>query len=346
MSRGRFARQSLLASLITVAALMASASPAEAAVTIGQVDPSIPPAMSSCAGVVPQAMAQPSVTSGNSYVVPATVPQGAITSWTHNAFGAATQPVTMKIFRLVAGTTYRVVGHDGPRTLSGPGPITFSGISVPVQAGDVLGLNAGTGTGFVQCMFVATGDTMLYANPSDAADGQEVTFTTVPDRRPNILAVVEPDCDKDGFGDESQDPDLSSCAPGTTPTGPITGPGGTPVTCKGLNATILGTEGNDVRTGSQGQDVIVALGGNDTLSGVAGNDVICGGKGNDTLRGGQGNDFLSGQKGSDKLLGKKGNDKLSGKKGNDRLKGGGGKDICKGGKGTDTASKCEVEQSI
>lgn len=177
---------------VASSALACSASPANASVTIGQLDPSIPPAMSSCAGVVPQAMAQPSVTSGNSYVIPAAVRQGAITSWTHNAFSAATQPVTMKIFRLVDGTTYRVVGHDGPRTLSGPGLITFSGISVPVQAGDVLGLNAGTGSGFVQCMFVATGDTMLYANPSDAADGQEVTFTTVADRRPNISAVVEP----------------------------------------------------------------------------------------------------------------------------------------------------------
>jgi Ca2+-binding RTX toxin-like protein len=257
----------------------------------------------------------------------------------------------MKVFRLIGGTTYRVVGHEGPRTLSGPGLITFSGISVPVQAGDVLGLNAGTGSGFVQCMFVASGDTMLYASPSDAADGQEVTFTTVPDRRPNVSAVVEPDCDNDGLGDETQDSDLSTCAPGTTPTGPA--PGGH--TCKGLPATIVGTDGSDVRTGSQGRDVIAGLGGNDNLSGLGGNDVICGAKGNDTLRGGQGKDQLLGQKGKDNLLGNKGKDKLSGKKGNDRLKGAGGKDKLKGGGGSDTciggkandkASKCEVEKSI
>ena len=181
--------------LTVVVAALSMAGPlslAGASVTIGQTDPQIPPPMSSCAGVVAQAMAQPTVTSGNSYVVPATVQQGAITAWSHNAFSAANQPVTMKVFRLVGGTTYRVVGHDGPRTLSGPGLVTFSGISVPVQAGDVLGLNSGTGSGFVQCMFVAAGDTMLYANPSDAADGQEVAFTTVPDRRPNISAVVAP----------------------------------------------------------------------------------------------------------------------------------------------------------
>jgi Ca2+-binding RTX toxin-like protein len=313
--------RTLSAAALVLLTLAAGASPAGAAVTIGQLDPSIPPAMSSCSGVVPQAMAQPSVTSGNSYVVPATVRQGAITSWTHNAFGAATQPVTMKVFRLVAGTTYRVVGHDGPRTLSGPGLITFAGISVPVQAGDVLGLNAGTGSGFVQCMFVATGDTMLYANPSDAADGQDVTFTTIPDRRPNISAVVEPDCDNDGLGDETQDSNLSTCA---APTGPA--PGGH--ICKGKPATIVGTERNDVRTASLGPDVIVGLGGSDTLSGFGGNDLICGGAGKDSLRGGKGKDTLLGQKGRD------------------ALKGGGSRDFCKGGKGTDSASKCEVERSI
>jgi Ca2+-binding RTX toxin-like protein len=201
-----------------------------------------------------------------------------------------------------------------------------------VQAGDVLGLNAGTGSGFVQCMFVAAGDTMLYANPSDAADGQEVTFTTVPDRRPNISAVVEPDCDNDHLGDETQDSDLSSCAPGTIPP---PAPGAAVATCKGLPATIVGTDGNDVRTGSQGQDVIAGLEGNDTLSGLAGNDLICGGKGKDKLKGGAGNDQLSGQKGNDKLYGQKGNDKLSGKAGKDVLKGGPGKDKLKGGAGKD-----------
>jgi Ca2+-binding RTX toxin-like protein len=320
---GMLMRRFSLAIVMAAAALTASASTANGAVTIGQTDPSIPPAMSSCAGVNPQAMAQPSVTSGNSYVAPA---DGTITSWSHNAFSAATQPVTMKLFRLVGGTTYRVVGHDGPRTLSGPGLVTFSGISVPVQAGDVLGLNAGTGSGFVQCMFPAPGDTMLYANPSDAADGQEVTFTTIPDRRPNISAVVEPDCDKDGLGDETQDKDISSCAPGA---------GG--ATCKGNRGTIVGTPGNDVRSGTPGRDVMVGLAGSDRLSGLAGKDLICGGAGKDKLRGGPGNDFLSGQKGNDKLVGQKGKDKLSGKK---------GKDVCVGGAGTDKAKGCENTKSI
>jgi hypothetical protein len=110
-----------------------------------------------------------------------------------------------------------------------------------------------------------------------------------------------------------------------TPTAPR--PAAAP-TCKGKPATIVGTQGNDVRKGTSGKDVIVGLGGNDTLSGLAGKDLICGGAGKDKLKGGPGSDTLLGQAGKD------------------ALKGGGAKDICKGGKGNDSAAKCEVEKSI
>jgi Ca2+-binding RTX toxin-like protein len=124
-------------------------------------------------------------------------------------------------------------------------------------------------------------------------------------------ADVEPDCDKDGLGDETQDQNLSTCP-----------------TCKGKRATIVGTNGNDVRSGTPGRDVIVGLGGQDKLSGNAGNDLVCGGKGKDNLYGGKGKDALLGQGAKDKLHG------------------GGGKDTCKGGKGNDSATACEVEKSI
>jgi Ca2+-binding RTX toxin-like protein len=90
-----------------------------------------------------------------------------------------------------------------------------------------------------------------------------------------------------------------------------------PPTCKGKPATIVGTNGNDLRKGRSGKDVIVGLGGNDKLSGLAGSDVICGGSGKDTLKGGKGND---------KLFGEAGKDTLKGGPGKDKLKGGAGKD--------------------
>jgi Ca2+-binding RTX toxin-like protein len=88
-------------------------------------------------------------------------------------------------------------------------------------------------------------------------------------------------------------------------------------TCKGKQATIVGTGSSELLKGTSGKDVIVGLGGNDKLSGLGGNDLICGGAGKDTLKGGQGND---------KLFGQKGNDTLKGGPGKDKLKGGAGKD--------------------
>jgi Ca2+-binding RTX toxin-like protein len=88
--------------------------------------------------------------------------------------------------------------------------------------------------------------------------------------------------------------------------------------CKGEPATIVGTEGNDVRRGTPSKDVIAGLGGDDKLRGLAGNDVICGGAGNDTLKGGKGRDKLYGEVGKDKLKGGPGKDKLKGGPGRDK----------------------------
>jgi Ca2+-binding RTX toxin-like protein len=317
-------------------ALMAAPSGASGATTIGQTGPPAP-----CSDGFD--WLQPT-TSGNAYVVPATVATGTITSWRHNASPGDGRMLAMKVFRKVADpATYMAVAHDGPRTLNGGVLNTFTGISVPVKAGDLLGLHAALGT--AGCLTNALGET-TYFRFGNLADGQQGAFDALPNHRLNIAAVVEPDCDQDGLGDETQDTNTASC-----PTPAATAA----LTCRGAQATIVGTEGNDVRTGTPGRDVMLGLGGNDTLSGLAGNDVICGAKGNDKLNGGKGKDTLLGQKGNDKLNGGKGKDTLSGKKGkdtlkggggNDKLKGGGGRDLCIGGKANDSASKCEVEKSI
>jgi Ca2+-binding RTX toxin-like protein len=312
----------LSVSLATLS-LIATAPSAGAAVTIGQTATS----NVSCSGLVD--LVQPTVTSGNSYVVPATVATGTITSWSAQA-NAGGGMLAMKVYRPLGGSSYMVVGHDGPRALNGGELNTFPA-SVAVKAGDVLGNSTPSDPGGPACLFSVPGE-MHLEGLGNLPEGGHGDFATFAGARLNVSAVVEPDCDNDGLGDETQDTNLSSCAPGTIPP---PAPGTAPATCRGLPATIVGTEGNDVRVGSLGRDVIVGLGGNDKLSGLAGTDVICGGKGNDTLKGGAGNDQLSGQKGNDKLYGQKGNDKLGGKAGKDTLKGGPGKDILKGGAGED-----------
>jgi len=104
-------------------------------------------------------------------------------------------------------------------------------------------------------------------------------------------------------------------------------------TCGGIEATIVGTPGNDVITGTAGNDVIVGLGGNDIIRGLKGRDVICGNEGRDRLFGGRSPDRLFGGDNGDKLKGGTGADQLYGEQGNDLLIGGNGDDLLDGGTG-------------
>jgi len=301
--------------------LVASAS-ASAAVTIGQTgNPS-----GNCASS--NNYVQSGIAGPPGYAVPAGF--GVITSWSFRGSGSG----KLVVWRPTALFTFIVVGKSGAETFD-PAAVKTYPTQIPVQPNDLLGMRI---TGDGKCLLTLTdnGDAVRFnITASDPPDGSTQSLNVeIPNVRIAVAASVEPDCDADGLGDETQDTDLSSCAPGTIPP---PAPGAVTATCKGLPATIVGTEGDDVRTGSQGRDVIAGLGGNDTLSGFVGNDVICGGAGKDKLKGGKGNDFLSGQKGNDTLKGGPGKDKLSGKK---------GKDLCIGGPGKDKAKGCEKTKSI
>lgn len=84
---------------------------------------------------------------------------------------------------------------------------------------------------------------------------------------------------------------------------PQAGAQASPVICDGLEATIVGTPGDDVIFGTDGDDVIALLQGNDYVFAGGGDDVICGGLGNDTLLGGEGFDVLFGAQGNDVIAG-------------------------------------------
>jgi len=131
--------------------------------------------------------------------------------------------------------------------------------------------------------------------------------------------------------------------PGDTPEG-MCGVGNVQY-CNSIEATIVGTTGDDVIAGSILDDVIVALEGDDTITGGDGDDTICGNDGNDTVNGdddgdyidgGLGNDVLSGGKKDDTILGQDGSDTLNGDDGKDTLNGGAGDDVLNGGKQNDT----------
>ena len=101
--------------------------------------------------------------------------------------------------------------------------------------------------------------------------------------------------------------------------------------CGGSEATIVGTDGDDVIVGTDGHDVIAALSGDDQVRGLGGKDLVCGFGGNDRLKG---------QAHNDELRGGGGDDRLGGGSGNDLLRGGTGRDTCRGGGGNDVKRSC------
>ena len=182
VTRGRrFVKRLALASL-AVASLIASASPAAASVTLGQLGN--PPNPTGCSSGYD--WVQPTATSGNSYASPAT---GTITSWSTNAIAGGGQMLAMKVFRKIADpATYMVVGHDGPRPLTASTLNTFPA-SIPVQAGDLVGLSTAAGT--TACDFSVPGETEYY-HLGNLAEGASGSFTGYSDKRLNVTAVLVP----------------------------------------------------------------------------------------------------------------------------------------------------------
>jgi hypothetical protein len=335
MKPGRLVKRFSLASLGTVAALMAVPSGAGAATQVGE---TFPGATGSCD--TGTALQSSSPGSPPQYAAPSA---GVITAWSFHATPIAPILLKLKVAHPAGGNTFTIVGESPPKTPAGGMLSTYTDVRIAVDPGDVIGFYVESASDDAECFRSAPGFGFHFGIDQPPGSTAEYSPSALSSQM-SISAVLEPDCDNDVLGDETQDTNISSCRRAAVA-----------LTCRGIPATIVGTEGNDVRTGTPGRDVMLGLEGNDILSGLAGNDVICGAKGNDTLKGGKGKDTLLGQKGSDKLKGGGGSDKLSGKKGKDtlnggagkdKLKGGGGNDVCIGGKASDSASKCEVEKSI
>jgi len=120
------------------------------------------------------------------------------------------------------------------------------------------------------------------------------------------------------------------------------------LTCGGLAATIVGTDGPDEIHGTDGPDVIVGLGGKDVIYGHKGKDVICGGGNADVIRGGKGADVIFGQGGHDVARGNGNDDTIYGGAGNDRIFGNLGSDVARGKRGADVCvaedeANCEMD---
>lgn len=185
--RRRLKRFGLLGALAAVS-LTASASSATAAVTIGQLAPD--PSTGTC--TLLRDRVQPTVTAGNSFVVPDTggVSNWTVTSWSHNAKAGAGQKLGLKFFRKVADpATFSAVAHDGPRDIV-PSTLNTFPVNLQVKAGDVLG-SVQTAAADTACSFTVLTDSYLFSE-GNLADGASAPFLTFADRRLNITAAITP----------------------------------------------------------------------------------------------------------------------------------------------------------
>jgi Ca2+-binding RTX toxin-like protein len=233
---------------------------------------------------------------GRSYTAPS---DGVITSWSFQAPGAGTDLLKFKVARAAGGNRFTVVGDSGGLVDPAPGTLNTYPVRIPVFSGDLIGTYWNTGNTAL-CANLQNGY-HLRNHDGDVPPGTTAAFSEQTVFQLDVSALLEPDCDKDGLGDETQDTATTPCP-----------------TCRGRPATIIGTNGNDVRNGTPGRDVIAGLGGKDKLSGLGNDDIICGGPGKDVLQGGPGKDKLYGEAGRDVLKGGPGKDKLNGGPGKDK----------------------------
>jgi len=148
--------------------------------------------------------AQNSTAGSPTYAVPAG--GGVITSWSHDRGPAlATAQVRLKVFRKTAPNSYLTVGQSDFETLAAAGVNTF-GTRVAVEGGDILGFRFTAAP--ISCRRSGiTGDEAVASGPGapDPPVGSSPAFGTVGAFLLNLAATVEPDCDHDGLGDETQD---------------------------------------------------------------------------------------------------------------------------------------------
>jgi len=131
-------------------------------------------------------------------------------------------PVSAKVLRPAGGNLYNVVAQQAISLVGGP---TVADARLPVQAGDRLGVHGlpfveeGTPSPGITPYCSSTGDgSRLGAATGDVQPGSTADFPDPAEGRVPLSAVIEPDVDNDGFGDETQDlcPQIASTQ-GTCP---------------------------------------------------------------------------------------------------------------------------------
>jgi hypothetical protein len=127
---------------------------------------------------------------------------GVVTAWKVKSEYPDPVPEVMAAFRPAGTGKFQVVGESNEES-AGPGLNVFP-TRIPVQAGDRLGLTpVGTGSPLI-CATTETGD-HTWSLPGSVGVGSTHQFAAGVFVRVPLVAVIEPDRDGDGYGDETQD---------------------------------------------------------------------------------------------------------------------------------------------
>jgi hypothetical protein len=180
---------------LAVGALAAPAA-ASAATTLGQ---TAPPTAGSGSLVT---ATQETVSSGPAYTVPSG--GGVIVSWSHHAAGFANLTGKLKLLRQVATGSYETLAESDLRPFT-PGVLNTFPTRIPVQGGEFIGITL-QGSGIV--FFSAGPGNVPRFVFGDPPPGTTMAYQTMGSTfRTDVSATLEPDSDRDGFGDETQDSD-------------------------------------------------------------------------------------------------------------------------------------------
>lgn len=183
------------ASVVTAAALLPAA--AHGSATVGQAQLG----GGTCSPPSPFTYVQ-SASVSPSYRVPS---YGVITSWSYVSGSIVPTALKFKLLR-PTGTpgTWSTAGHSTAPAIPPDATATFPA-RILAQPGDVIGMTMTTTGMPTSCSSFSSGGSTQYF-VGDPADGSTSAYTAgSTNLRLDLSAVLEPDVDEDGFGDETQD---------------------------------------------------------------------------------------------------------------------------------------------
>jgi hypothetical protein len=178
---------------LVVGAMLTTSQPAAAAVRVGN----------DCfADKVVEGSTLVQLASDPANPLPLTVPEaGVLTRWTSKSELEGPVPERLKVLRATAvAGQFEVIGESAEQQV--PDGINTFNTRIPVQAGDRLGVYGAPSSGGLTCPG-KPGDHYGYF-AGNLPTGSARTFEQA-DGRVAVSALVEPDADQDGFGDETQD---------------------------------------------------------------------------------------------------------------------------------------------